>query len=448
MSGDHNVNQTYPIHIKNHIKMIPSTSYMKIFIETYGCSANQSNSEIMGGILCEEGHRLTSEENSDLIIINTCTVKIQTERKILKRLKELRMSRVPTLVTGCMTEVQKDRIEDAYPSASIVGLNEITKIKRAIKQIENGERAVMTDDEHMCMVNTPKTRINPAINIVQIAKGCLGDCSYCIVRSAKGSLQSYPVKDITDDIRKSLKEGCKEIWITAQDTGCYGFDTGVTLPALIRKITSMDGDFMIRLGMMNPKHVKKIIDDLLKSLKSEKVYRFIHLPVQSGSDRILDRMNRGYSIEDAYEIIDILKAEFPDITISTDIIVGFPGETEEDFDKTLEFVKRTRPDIINISRYGKRPLTRAENLEPVDGNDIKLRSKQLTELADSINIDNNERWVGWKGKVLFSEEGPKGGLIGRNSAYKQILVHSGKLGKTADVEITEARRGYLVGRCI
>ncbi|MEA3229491.1 MAG: tRNA (N(6)-L-threonylcarbamoyladenosine(37)-C(2))-methylthiotransferase, partial [archaeon] len=260
---------------------------MDIFIETYGCSANQSNSEIMGGLLCEAGHNLVREEDADLMIINSCTVKIQTERKITRRLEKLRYSAKKILVTGCMGEVQKERIEDMHPDASIIGLNETGKVAEIVKRIEAGERVVMLESKPEDMVCLPKRRVNPVINITQIATGCLGDCSYCIVRSAKGALRSFPVNKIIDDVRKALDEGCKEIWLTAQDTGCYGFDTGVRLPALLRKITSINGDFKIRIGMMNPAHVRSIQDDLITAFLNKKMYRFIHMPVQSGSDEVL-----------------------------------------------------------------------------------------------------------------------------------------------------------------
>ena len=419
---------------------------MNIFIETYGCSANQSNSEIMGGLLSESGHTLTSEENADMIIINTCTVKIQTERKIIRRLEKLRYSEKKILVTGCMSEVQKDRIEEIHPEASIIGLNEIGRIKNIVRRIEADERVVILESDPTDMVCLPKTRINPMINITQIATGCLGDCAYCIVRSAKGALRSFPVNSIVDDVRQAVKDGCKEIWLTAQDTGCYGFDTGVKLPALLRKVTAIDDDFRIRIGMMNPDHVRSIAGDLIVAFSSDKMYKFLHMPVQSGSDEVLKNMNRRYTIEEAGEIIDRFKKAIPDITLSTDIIVGFPGETEEQFEKSLDFVNTYKPDIVNISRYGIRPLTRAAKMDQVDGNDVKRRSKLLTDAVDAACIERNEKWVGWKGPVLLSEKGEKGGILGRNFAYKQVVVDDGQLGKFVDVEIIEARKGYLIGR--
>ena len=419
---------------------------MNIFIETYGCSANQSNSEIMGGLLSESGHTLTSEENADMIIINTCTVKVQTERKITRRLEKLRYSEKKILVTGCMSEVQKDRIEEVHPEASIIGLNEVGRIRDIVRRIEDDERVVMLESSPTDMVCLPRTRINPMINITQIATGCLGDCAYCIVRSAKGALRSFPVNSIVDDVRQAVKDGCKEIWLTAQDTGCYGFDTGVKLPALLRKVTAIDADFKIRVGMMNPDHVRSISGDLIIAFSSDKMYKFLHMPVQSGSDEVLKNMNRRYTIEEAGEIIDRFKKAIPDITFSTDIIVGFPGETEEQFEKSLDFVNTYKPDIVNISRYGIRPLTRAAKMEQVDGNDVKRRSKLLTDAVNAACIERNEKWVGWKGPVLLSEKGDKGGLLGRNFAYKPVIVDDGQLGKFVDVEIVEARKGYLIGR--
>ncbi|MEA2004171.1 MAG: tRNA (N(6)-L-threonylcarbamoyladenosine(37)-C(2))-methylthiotransferase, partial [archaeon] len=369
-------------------------------------------------------------------------------RKITRRLEKLRYSEKKILVAGCMSEVQKDRIEEIHPGASIMGLNEIGRIRDIIRRMSDDERVVMLDSDPSDMVCMPRTRINPMINITQIATGCLGDCAYCIVRSAKGALRSFPVNRIVEDVRQAVKGGCREIWLTAQDTGCYGFDTGVKLPALLRKVTAIEGDFRIRIGMMNPDHVRSIQGDLITALSNKKMYKFVHMPVQSGSDEILESMNRRYTIKQAGDIIDKFTDELGDFTFSTDIIVGFPGETEEQFQESLDFVNRYKPDIVNISRYGIRPLTRAANMEQVDGNDVKRRSKLLTDAVDAVCLERNESWIGRKCPVLISKIGEKGGLVGRNFAYKQVVVDDGQLGKFVDVEIVEARKGYLIGRGI
>ncbi|MCK5063228.1 MAG: radical SAM protein, partial [Candidatus Aenigmarchaeota archaeon] len=218
------------------------------------------------------------------------------------------------------------------------------------------------------------------------------------------------------------------------------------LPALLRKVTAIDGDFRIRIGMMNPDHVRSIQGDLITALSNKKMYKFVHMPVQSGSDEILKSMNRRYTIEQAGDIIDKFADELGDFTFSTDIIVGFPGETEEQFQESLDFVNRYKPDIVNISRYGIRPLTRAAKMKQVDGNDVKRRSKLLTDAVDATTLERNESWVGRKCQVLLSEIGEKGGLVGRNSAYKPVIVENGELGSFVDVEIVEARKGYLIGR--
>ncbi len=419
---------------------------MNIFIETYGCSANQSNSEIMGGLLVKAGYRLSSEEDADLLIINTCTVKTQTERKIIRRLEKLRYSSKKILVAGCMSEVQKEMIEEVHPDVSIIGVNEMRDISETVRRIENGEQVIMVGSKPTSMVCLPKVRINPVINIAQISTGCLGDCAYCIVRSAKGALRSFPVHSIVDDVKKSVTDGCKEIWLTSQDCGCYGFDTGVKLPALLRKVTAIEGNFRIRIGMMNPDHIKSIQGDLITALINKKMYRFVHMPVQSGSDEVLKAMGRRYTSAGAGEIIDDFTGGLPNFTFSTDIIVGFPGETDEQFQESVEFVKKYKPDIVNISRYGKRPMTRASEMEQVDGNIIKMRAKTLTDVVCDVALEKNKRWVGWKGEVLLSKVGEKGGFIGRNFAYKPIVVDYGELGTTVEVEVVEAMNGYLIGK--
>lgn len=418
---------------------------MKIYIETYGCSANQSNSEIMAGFLAKTKHELVPENKADLIIINTCTVKTPTERKILRRIRELHNQKKKVLVGGCMAEVQRNDILKAHPKASIMSLFSTSKIVEIVDKIEEGFRVIRLKDKREPLLCLPKLRINQVINIVQIAEGCVGDCNYCVVKYAKKGLTSFPLHLIISDIQNSVKEGCKEIWITSQDTAAYGIDNGFRLPALLRKITTIPGNHKIRIGMMNPANVLPMLNDLIIAYKHPKIYRFLHLPVQSGSDEVLEAMNRKYTVDEFKKIYYAFKKQFPDLTFSTDIIVGYPGETEEDFKKTLKLIEEIKPDIVNISMYGKRPHTKVEEKE-VPPFRIKERSRKLTEIVNKIKEEKNKKWIKWEGEVLISQKGSKGGFIARNYVYKPILLNKGKLGEFSRVSIVDARTGYLVGK--
>ena len=195
---------------------------------------------------------------------------------------------------------------------------------------------------------------------ISIAEGCRLSCSYCITSIARGSLKSYPINEIKKDIENALEQDCKEIQITAQDTAAYGLDFGKNLGELLTKISNINSEFRIRVGMMNPYHVKNNLDSILNGFDSSKIYKFLHLPVQSGDNEILKKMNRKYEIDDFYNIVKKFRKKYPEITISTDIIVGFPTENDEQFERSIKLVSKTKPDITNITRYSARPFTKAK----------------------------------------------------------------------------------------
>ena len=418
---------------------------MKIYIKTYGCSANQSNSEIMAGLLKKEGYELTDFENSDLVIINTCTVKLPTEMKILNKLKELSKTNKKIIISGCMPLVQLKEIRKTCPKASIIGLN-IEDIIKIVKKIERNEKIILVKRGKRPKVCIEKVRRNPVISITQISEGCLGNCAYCIVKLIKGKINCFPPELILKDIKKSLKDGCKEIWITSQDNAAYDFN-GLKLPELLNEITKIKGNFRVRIGMMNPKNVLPILNELIDAYKSEKIFKFLHLPVQSGSNKVLKLMGRGYKIEDFLKIVKAFRKEFPKLTLSTDIIVGFPGETKKDFEKSIKLIEKTKPDIVNLSKFGPRPGTKAEKMEKIPEKEIKKRSAEIAKIINKIKIEKNKEWVDWEGEILIDEKGTENSWVGRNFAYKPIIIKSNKnlLGKFVRVKVLESKLNYLVG---
>jgi len=235
----------------------------------------------------------------------------------------------------------------------------------------------------------------------------------------------------------------------------YGFDRGLTLVDLLEKIIQIEGKFKVRIGMMNPSFLKLFYKSLVPFLRNEKIYRFIHVPVQSGSDRILQLMRRGYTVEEFYEIVSYIKNQIPDITLSTDIIVGYPGETDEDFDASVNLIKQIRPDIVNISKFGKRPNTIAAKMEKQVPESVKSeRSRYLSKLVNQISYENNLNWINWEGEILISSIAKYGNPMGRNYAYKPIFVtHNNseekalelKIGGTKKVRINRATSRSLFG---
>jgi MiaB-like tRNA modifying enzyme len=420
----------------------------KIFVEVYGCSANQSDYEMGLGIIKKNGFKIVDNSNSsDLNIIFTCIVKTPTSDRMIHRIKELTKLNKPLIVAGCMPKTEKKNIEAISPRASMVGPNSIHIIDKIIKKALSGKKIVSTDDLKTPKLCLPRIRKNPIIEICEISNGCLNACSFCEVKLAKGNLKSYPLNAIIKEIKDSLKQGCKEIWLTSQDCGCWGMDNKSNLINLVDEICKINGKFLIRIGMMNPSHVKKIIGDLLKCYKSEKIFKFIHLPVQSGSDKILKSMNRNYSVKDFENIVKKIIHRFPMLTLSTDIIVGFPRETEKDFQKTINLIKKIEPDIVNISKFGARPGTKAEKMKQLSRKIINRRCKKLTELIRTIQLEKNEKWVGSAGEVLIDEVGNKK-IVGRNFAYKPVILKKGKLGEFKIVKIKSSSSTSLFGEII
>jgi MiaB-like tRNA modifying enzyme len=274
----------------------------------------------------------------------------------------------------------------------------------------------------------------------------MSECTFCQTKLAKGDLSSYRLGDIVRQVKTEIKEGCKEVWLTSTDNGCYGFDIGTDLPTLVNAVSEIPKDFMIRVGMMNPMYMSRIKQELVESYDNEKVFKFLHIPVQSGSNKVLNDMKRGHTSETFREIVKKTKDRFENFTISTDIIVGFPSETEEDFQKTLALLDETKPDVVNLSKYSARPGTDAAELKQIDAAEIKRRSKIIFEQINKISMESNKKWIGWKGKVLF-DENTEEGIKGRNYAYKPISVQEKvDIGDSHIVEITDATRKRLIGK--
>ncbi len=404
---------------------------MKISIETYGCSANINNSEIIEGLLETAGHEVVEEKDAELVVVNTCTVKGPTENRIIKRMQDIKK---PIIVTGCMADAQEEVVRRVRKDAVLVSLTNLEKINRAIK-----EKQDFLGKNKEIKLGLPKKNKNKAIEIIQIAEGCVGNCSYCITKVAKGNLFSYPEKMIVDAVRNS---NAYEIWLTSQDCGAYGMDRNASLVRLLRKILELKKDFRLRVGMINPNHILDFADELIGIYKDKRIFKFLHLPVQSGNDEILKKMNRQYKAGDFKRIISKFRSEIPDIHVSTDIIVGFPGETERQFNDSCDLIREITPDTLNISKFWPRPGTEASRLEQVDVRTRNERSRIMRELHRKISRERNERWVGRECEV-YLDEIRKGSILGRNDSYKQVVLDEGRLGSVVRKRIKEAGASFI-----
>jgi threonylcarbamoyladenosine tRNA methylthiotransferase CDKAL1 len=434
----------------------------KIFLEGHGCSASLADTEILGGLISSSGYDLVeSPEEADLSVIVTCTVKSVTEQRMLSRIRELSSDRTkPIVVAGCLPKASPQKLWSIDPLAAVIGPSNLEKIVPAIEASISRKKFESLENERTPKLLLPRSRKNSVVGIVEILSGCLSSCTFCQVKLVKGVLYSYPERMILQEVKNLLEQGSKEIWLTSTDNGCYGRDIGSSLPRLLQSVVSLREDFMVRVGMMNPLVTERIASELTEAYRSDKVFRFLHLPVQSGSDRILRRMQRGYLAEDFRKMVKLFRSKIPNMTLSTDVIVGFPSESESDFEATLQLLREIQPDIVNISRFGARDGTKAALMpEQVDPTDSKSRSSRTTNLVREISALRNREWVGWRGPILVDELA-RGGMVGRNFAYKPCVLDRAEienialdnpgslLGTWVEVEIVSATSHTLRARLL
>jgi threonylcarbamoyladenosine tRNA methylthiotransferase CDKAL1 len=421
-----------------------------VFVEVFGCSANQADAEIASGLLIEAGHTVLDDpKGADSAVVLTCTVKTPTENRVLKRIRELYSTGVPLIVAGCMPKAQRCLVERAAPNACMLGPDDLPCVVEAVEASIRGCRVVETSGgpyERTCL---PRSRLNPVIHIAPISSGCLGECSYCIVRHARGRLHSFPLEGIVEDTRRAMEGGCREVWVTAEDTAAYRWE-GVRLPELLEALCGIEGRFRIRVGMMTPNQAEGVLSDLVKAFRSEKIFKFLHVPVQSGNDDVLQRMNRRYTVDDFRTLVGRFREAFPSVSLSTDVICGFPGETDEQFNDSLRLVEEVTPDVLNISRFWPRPGTMAAEMDgQLHGRDTKRRSRAMSELWKNISEEKNRSWIGWQGEIVVDEFGSDGSVVGRNYAYKPIVIPDVSApGEFVEATVVGATRGYLIGNIV
>ena len=424
----------------------------RVFVKSFGCSSNLADGEVLRGCLSKAGFELVDEMTDvDVLIYNTCAVKSPTENRIIEELKKsAKLKKKKLIVTGCLPLINLERLKSEVEFDGVLGPASGSKIVEAVQKVLRGEKVQWLDDYAKVKprLDLPKQTVNPVISIVPVAYGCLGSCSYCCVIFARGHLRSCGTEEIVQRIQSDMRFGAKEVWLTGQDMACYGRDIDLNLVNLLQEVCSIKGDFFVRVGMMTPNYVLEILDELVEAFRNEHVFKFLHLPVQSGDNEVLKRMNRFYSVEDFQRIIEAFRKAIPNITISTDIICGFPTESEEAFERTLTLIEQVKPDIVNVSKFFSRPGTSAEKMESiVSASNVTERSKRLAELVRRISAEKNRAWMNWTGKILIDERGKQpDSWIGRNFAYKPIVIKSKDetlFGKFLNVQVVKTFQTYL-----
>ncbi len=358
----------------------------KVYAEVYGCPSNIADYEISLGLLNKAGFEFVdSPKESDINIIFTCVVKEPTSKRMEYVIGNMVKLDTPLLVAGCMPRIYQDKINMLAPDASMLGPDSIEKVVDVVNMVLDGERVIFIENLRKSKMEFDRLRKYDDVGIIPISIGCNQKCTYCCVKFARGELYCYPPEDVIDDVKTAVNDGCDEIWITSQDNASYNYD-GIRLPEFLGMVCEVPGDFIIRVGMMNPTYLKddKMLDNLLHVYNNKKIKKFLHIPVQSGSNSVLKSMKRGYSVGDFKNIVKRFRKEIPDIFLSTDIIVGFPTETEDDFRKTIELITEIKPDNVNVSKFGPRPGTKSEEMNQLGEDIINRRSRDLYHVISSL----------------------------------------------------------------
>ncbi len=405
-------------------------------MEVYGCAANQGDASIMKGILMERGHEIVdSVEKAEAAIILTCTVIDTTQQRMIYRIKNMRGKVKKLMVAGCMASAQPDILRRVAPDAMLLSPRHI----HHVCDILEGRDVEMKDVPKAGLPREYDMRMN-----IPISDGCIYNCSYCITKRARGKLISYPMDKLLEDIRKALKNGSREIRLTAQDTASYGFDGGENLATLIKEVASLEGNFRIRVGMMHPLSAMKILDELTEAYESKKVYKFLHLPIQSASPKILKAMRRGYDMDGFMEIVNAFRRKFEDFTLATDFIVAFPGETEDDFEMSMDAIMQIKPDVVNVTRFSPRPGTDAWKMGRIDTRVAKERSRRMAALAEKVAMENNKKRVGKTYEVLVVDR-YRDRYVGKTEAYTSVFIKNAPMGEFLRVRAVEAAPTHLIG---
>ncbi len=421
---------------------------VKIAVYVTGCSLNQALGEMLkarfGNILVED------LDAADIVILNLCAVKKPTEDRGIALARRLIRAGKKVIITGCLAESDPARIAKLVRSAHLISIQHLFEvpIDGLIREIETAEEPIIRTGLKLS-IQYPSKRIieNPLIGIIPIAFGCTNNCTYCIDKRIWGTVRSIPLDLVVEEVKRLIKQGAKEIRITAHDTAAYGIDIGTDLVELLEKILKIEGEFMIRIGMASPNTFSRIADRLLPLMKEEeRIYKFVHIPVQSGSDRILRLMNRPYTVDEYRELFfGVRRVLGPDSTIATDIIVAFPTESEEDHKATIRLLEELKPDVVNISRYGDRPGCPSTRLRPkIHSKIAKQRSYEISQIVRTISLEQNRKFVGRVLKVLFLEK--RGASLGRAPNNRIVYVDQEvELGRFYYTKILQATWKSLYG---
>lgn len=438
--------------LKQDAKQSAVPGIHKVWLKTYGCSHNVSDSEYMEGLLTHYGYEMVPQsDQADVWVVNSCTVKDPSQAAFMHVVQQAKTQEKPIVVAGCVS--QADRNLKGLEDVSVIGITQIDRVVEAVEQTLQGHVIKLLAKKELPLLDLPKIRKNPLVEIIPLSTGCLGSCTYCKTKQARGKLGSYAKEAILQRAQTVISEGVSEIWLSSEDTGAYGLDIGTNIAELLEEMVALipaDSGVMLRVGMTNPPYILKHREAIARILNHPNVYAFIHIPVQAGSNPVLDAMNREYHVEEFEYIVDYLLEHVPDVTIATDVICGFPNESEEDFDQTLRLVEKYRFGILNISQFYPRPGTPAAKMKRINTQIVKNRSRRLTTIFESFQPYEN--YLGRTMNVYFNIEVSDDGQhsVGHSKAYVKVLVpfDANLPGTCYMVEVISVHRFHVVGRIV
>ena len=430
----------------------------KYLITTFGCQLNENDSEKLSGITEKLGYEKTDIiEEADLVIFNTCCVRENAEERLFGKLGELKKQREEkgTIIAigGCMMQepAMLEKVKQSYNYTDIVfGTHTLHKFEEDLKKVIKERKKVrdVIDIDGEVIEGLPIKRNDKSKASVTIMYGCNNFCAYCIVPYVRGRERSREPEKILEEVKELAKEGYKEITLLGQNVNSYNGGNGYKFANLLNDVCKIDG--IERIRFISP-HPKDFTDDVIEAIANNpKIARVVHLPLQAGNSKVLKEMNRKYTKEQYLELVDKMKARIPDVVFSTDIIVGFPGETDEEFEDTLDVVKKVNYEQVYMFIYSRREGTVADRMENQIPEEIKhKRFDKLKELYDSRVSENNKKYIGTMQKILVDgySKNDKTILTGRTDTNK-VVNFEGKeelIGQMIDIKITEEHKWYLKG---
>lgn len=431
-------------------------------ITTFGCQMNEHDSETLAGMLTELGFSESEERNNaDVAIINTCSVRENADKRFFGTLGQLKRIKkenpdFTVCVCGCMMQQQHiiDSIKTKYPWVDLIfGTHNIHQFPQLLQNVMGEKEKLVNvwEESGEIVEGLPAKRLYKHKAFVNIMYGCNNFCTYCIVPYTRGRERSRKPEDILEEVKRLVSDGVREVTLLGQNVNSYRGDENTDFADLIYMLNEVEGLMRIRFMTSHPKDLS---DKLIQAYKDcEKLCNYVHLPVQSGSSRVLKRMNRRYTKEEYMELIKKLRLAVPRITISTDIIVGFPGETEEDFEETLDLVRKVRYDSAFTFLYSIRRGTPAENYEEQVPEDVKHRRfNRLVEIVNSISAQKNAAYAGRSEQVLVEglSRTDSRTCTGRTEGFKLINFPGSPemAGKIVDVKVTAGKTFSLEGEVL